>query len=62
MAGNKIDAGCTAVVLSGKEEIIADTDPEGDRTIKNEYVSTVGTFEKTIYGSWDLYAYPQKVW
>ncbi|MBS6268639.1 MAG: DUF4465 domain-containing protein [Tannerella sp.] len=60
VAGNKIDAGCTAVVLSGKEEIIADTDPEGDRTIKNEYVSTVGTFEKTIYGSWTYTHTPKK--
>lgn len=51
-AGNKIDAGCTSVILSGKEENVSDFNPEGDRSIKNEYVSTVGTYEKTIYGNW----------
>lgn len=49
-----IDAGCTAVTVSELEKTVANPQPKGNRVVKNEYISTIGTFEKTIYGDWSF--------
>ena len=49
-----IDAACSKVSLSSGDEIVAEPNPEGNRTIKNEYISTIGSFERTIYGTWNF--------
>lgn len=51
-AGNVVDAGCTEVELSDGAHPVSDSNPEGNRTVKNEYVSKVGTYEKTVFGTW----------
>ncbi len=47
-----VDAGCTAIVLSGQERSITSAQPDGNRKVKNEFVSAVGNFVKTISGQW----------
>ncbi len=47
-----IDAGCNAVTVGGVQHNVAKPQPDGNRTIKNEYVSTIGRFTKKIYGQW----------
>lgn len=56
--GEVIDGGCTEVTLSGRSYAIANGNPEGTRIIKNEYLSTVGTFEQTIFGTWSFASTP----
>jgi len=53
-SGEVIDGGCTGITLSGQSHAVANGNPEGFRTVKNEYLSVVGTFEKTIFGTWDF--------
>ncbi|MEG2164617.1 MAG: BNR-repeat neuraminidase N-terminal domain-containing protein, partial [Bacteroidales bacterium] len=50
--GDKIDAAITGVLLSDGEHLVANGNPDGDRTVKNEYISVPGTFNKTINGEW----------
>ncbi len=57
--GQTMDAGCTAVTVSGAAHPVATPQPEGNRTVKNEYISTVGRFEKTVSGSWSFTHTPQ---
>lgn len=52
--GEVIDGGCTEVTLSGQAHAVTGGNPEGSRTVKNEYRSTVGTFEKTLFGTWSF--------
>ncbi len=47
-----IDAGCTSIALSSGSQAITNSQPEGNRIIKNEYISTIGRFEKTVFGVW----------
>lgn len=56
--GEVIDGGCTEVILSGQSYAVANGNPEGSRTVKNEYLSTVGTFEKTVFGTWSFASTP----
>lgn len=46
-----IDATCTSVTLSDGEHIPANTTLDGNRVVKNIYYSTIGSHEKTVYGS-----------
>ncbi len=50
--GLGIDGSCSEITLSTGSQTISPSNPEGSRTIKNEYVSTIGTFERTVYGTW----------
>lgn len=50
--GDKIDATITDVTLNSKAYLVAFGSPEGNRTVKNEFISSVGTFEKKVIGSW----------
>lgn len=52
VSGGRIDAGLVKAVLSDGEHVLPDGNPDGDRVLKNEYVSTLGTTEKTIFGTW----------
>lgn len=52
--GEAIDAGCTAVTVADLPRNVAKPHPEGSRTIKNEYISTIGKFTKKIYGEWSF--------
>ena len=47
-----LDAGCEAVTVGGKITAPANVNPQGNRIVKNEVISVVGTVEKTIYGTW----------
>lgn len=49
-----IDAGCSIVTISGKNKTVSNAQPAGNRVIKNEYVSTIGTYEKIIFGNWSF--------
>lgn len=53
-SGEVIDGGCTEVTVSGKAYAMAEGNPAGSRTVKNEYFSTVGTSEKTVFGMWNF--------
>lgn len=52
--GEVIDGGCTEITLSGKPYVVTNGNPAGSRVVKNEFLSTVGTFEKTIFGTWNF--------
>ena len=52
--GNIIDAGIVGVTCSDGEHLITNGNPEGNRIIKNEYFSVVGTYEKTVQGTWNF--------
>ncbi|MDO4725794.1 MAG: DUF4465 domain-containing protein [Porphyromonadaceae bacterium] len=52
--GEAIDAGCTAVTVADLQRNVAKPHPEGNRIIKNEYISTIGKFTKKIYGEWSF--------
>lgn len=54
VSGHVIDAGCLAVTLSGQENVVENGIPEGNRTVKNEYVSKQEAVSKVIYGDWDF--------
>lgn len=56
--GDKIDAGLTGVTLSDGKHAVADGNPEGDRTVRNEYISQLGEYEKTILGTWGYKSKP----
>lgn len=56
--GDKIDAGLTEVTLSDGKHTVTDGNPEGDRTVKNEYVSQLGASEKTVLGTWGYKSKP----
>lgn len=49
---DKIDALIVSVTLNKNVHTVPAGNPEGDRTVRNEFVSTVGTFEKKIIDSW----------
>ena len=49
--GETYDAGCLEVTLSGNQQIVENGSPEGALEIENILYSTVGTVEKTVYGS-----------
>ena len=50
--GEIIDAGCKLVVVDGANHVPSTVNPDGNSSVKNELLSTVGTVEKTIYGTW----------
>lgn len=50
--GDKIDAACPKVILSDGEHLIENSNPEGERSVKNAYESTIGSFDKTVFGTW----------
>lgn len=50
--GEIIDAGCKQVVVGGSSYTPSTVNPDGNSSVKNELLSTVGTVEKTIYGTW----------
>ena len=50
--GQIVDAGCTAVTVSGSDQSVSAPQPDGARMIKNEYLSTIGNVTKTVFGSW----------
>ena len=52
LTGEVVDGGCLSVTLSGKEHSVPAGQPEGNREVKNVYLSTVGTVEKTVFGTW----------
>ena len=56
--GEKVDAGITEVILSNKTYAITDGNPEGNRTVKNEYISQLGTNVKTVLGTWTFKSKP----
>lgn len=56
--GDKIDGGLTGVTLSDGEHSVADGNPEGDRTVRNEYISQLGDYEKTVQGTWGYKSKP----
>lgn len=47
-----IDAGCNSVTVGGKQIAIANVNPDGNRKVKNEIVSVLGSVEKVVYGTW----------
>lgn len=49
--GETFDGGCTEAVLSGAAHQVVSANPDGNRPVKNELLSAVGTVEKTVYGS-----------
>lgn len=51
-AGETFDAGCSAVTVGGTDKTVDLTQPDGNRTIKNEYVSTIGKAEKVVFDTW----------
>lgn len=55
VTGEVIDGGCLEVTLSGETVAVNGGTLESNRAVKNEFLSDVGTFEKTVYGTW-LYA------
>lgn len=50
--GDKIDAALVSVTLNNTVNAVADGNPAGDRVVKNEFISTIGMFEKKVIGSW----------
>lgn len=52
--GDIIDAAITTVELSDGTHQVANGNPEGNRIVKNEYLSKVGTYERTILGTWSF--------
>lgn len=59
--GQAIDAGCSAVTVSGTNKSIGNPQPEGNRIIKNQHISKVGTVTKTIYGEWGYTHTPNSI-
>jgi hypothetical protein len=53
-SGTVLDAGITAYTLSGNETTITDGDPTGERIIENKWISTLGTNECLISGTWNF--------
>lgn len=53
-SGEVIDGGCTEVTLSGQAHTLIAGNPEGSIAVMNEYLSTVGAFEKTVFGTWNF--------
>lgn len=52
VTGETLDAGCKSVTAGGSTYTPATVNPEGVVEVKNEVLSTVGTVEKTVYGTW----------
>lgn len=50
--GEILDAGCKSIEIGGASYTPATVNPDGNSSVKNELLSTVGTVEKTIYGTW----------
>ncbi|MBL6433476.1 MAG: right-handed parallel beta-helix repeat-containing protein, partial [Muribaculaceae bacterium] len=50
--GEILDAGCKSIEIGGASYSPATVNPDGNSSVKNELLSTVGTVEKTIYGTW----------
>ncbi|MDD6209866.1 MAG: BNR-repeat neuraminidase N-terminal domain-containing protein [Bacteroidales bacterium] len=57
--GSVVDAGCSVTEISSVQHNIATVNPEGNRAIKNEYVSKVGTYERTVSGVWSYTHQPR---
>lgn len=52
IAGETVDASLVKYTLSDGAHEVTAGDPDGNRTVKNEYISKIGTAEKTVYGTW----------
>lgn len=50
--GNTIDAICNSISISGKNHTVLPNSLEGNKLVKNEYVSHLGKTEKTFYDTW----------
>lgn len=59
--GETYDAGCLEVTLSGNQQIVENGSPEGALEIENILYSTVGTVEKTVYGSLTFKSTPNEL-
>lgn len=50
--GAVIDAAAQSVTLSGKDQLIDNGNPEGNRVVKNKYISRIGHFTEKVTGTW----------
>lgn len=50
--GSYIDAACNSISISSKEYAVSPNILEGNKLIKNEYISHLGKTEKTFYNTW----------
>lgn len=57
--GNVIDATLTNVSCSGKDIVVTEGNPEGNRKVENTYLSVIGSADKTVYGTWSYKHSPQ---